>query len=362
MLDVTGMTTAEVCDVVAEQQPAGVLTFSEYQIVQAAAIAERCSLPFHDVRTGATLTDKLRQRQVMAEAGVQTTRSVVVRDSVEARAAALEVGLPAVVKPRYGAGSVDTCRVDSADQCMQVVTEFLANSTNRGGREFVVEELLVGDPTAAGERWGDYVSVESVVHDGHIQNVCVTGKLPLAEPFRESGTVLPATISDELAQAVIETEQAALRALGVRHGVTHTEVKLTPNGPRVIEVNGRVGAGVMDLLQRYAGYDLVRVAITLALGRPVRVPPIRLRQVAFEYLIAPPIDARRLLSIEGVEEVSEVPGVGYVEVFGEPGQRINWREGSMAYLGIIYGGAPSHDGVLAAFAEIEARLQIKYEL
>ncbi|MCX5357047.1 ATP-grasp domain-containing protein [Streptomyces mirabilis] len=360
VVDITGMALAEACDAVAAHDPAGVLTLSEHQIVLTAAIAQRCRLPFHDPQTSENLTDKLRQRQAMAAAGVQTTRCVAVKTPAEAAAAALEVGLPAVVKPRGGAGSVDTCRVDTAEQCAQAVSQFLTSSANRGSTEFVVEELLVGDPSAAGDRWGDYVSVESITHNGHTQLVCVTGRLPLVEPFREGGYVLPATVSDKLATQIVETEQAALRAIGVRHGVTHTEVKLTPEGPRVIEVNGRHGGYVGDLLQRAAGYDLVRAAIILALGKTVRVPRIRCRQVAYQYFIAPPVGAQRLLSIEGVEELSEVPGVAYMEVLAEPGQKVHWRDGTRAYVGIVYGSAANHDSVLQALAGIDTRLQVDY--
>jgi len=55
---------------------------------------------------------------------------------------------------------------------------------------------------------------------------------------------------------------AATKALRVRTGFLHTEIKVTPSGPRVIEVNGRLGGGLPNLLQQAAGFDLLR-----ALGR-----------------------------------------------------------------------------------------------
>lgn len=360
IVDITGMNSAEACDAVAAHAPSGVLTLSEHQIVLAAAIAEHCGLTFHDPETSRILTDKLLQREAMAAAGVQATRCVGVRTPQEAAAAALQVGLPAVVKPRSGAGSVNTCRVDTADQCAKIVTEFLASSRNSDDCEFVVEELLLGDPSAAGEGWGDYVSVESVTQNGHTQLVCITGKLPLVEPFREAGCVLPATVSGALAEQIEEIERAALRAIGVRDGVTHTEIKLTPQGPRVIEVNGRHGGYVGDLLQRGAGYDLVRAAIMLALNRTVRVPRIRCRQVVYQYFIEPPVDAQRLVSIQGMDELEQVPGVAYMEVLAEPGRNVHWSEGTRAYVGIVYGSASDHDGVKDAVKAIDDRLKIKY--
>ncbi|MEU7004584.1 ATP-grasp domain-containing protein [Nonomuraea sp. NPDC046570] len=360
IVDITGLSQDEICRRVAALRPDGIVTFSEYQLALTAAIAAECGLPFHSPATVDRLVDKFQQRKALTAAGVQATRCVVVRSAAEAEAAAAEVGLPAVVKPRIGAGSVDTCRVDTTSECAAVVAEFLANTRTRGITELVVETMLVGDPAAAGAQWGDYVSVESVVNPERIQTVCVTGKFPLADPFRETGYFMPSALSEELIRAVVEVEQSALRALGVQHGITHTEVKLTPDGPKVIEVNGRLGGYVSDILQRAANYDLVRVAIQLALGQPVQVPPIRWRSVAYQYFLAPPVGVERLVELNGVDEVNEIPGVRYLELHVEPGQSVDWRNGTRAHLGIVYGSASDHEDLQATLAEIDRRFQPVY--
>src|SRR5205823_1576273 len=121
-----------------------------------------------------------------------------------------------------GAGSRDTYRVDTPAQLAELVGR-LGHATDGG---FLIEELLVGEASIAGEPWGDYVSVESVVVDGHSTHVAVTGKFPLAEPFRETGMMLPATLPPDWTGRVLDTTTMALRALGVVCGVTQTELKL----------------------------------------------------------------------------------------------------------------------------------------
>ncbi|HEY0637503.1 MAG TPA: ATP-grasp domain-containing protein [Pseudonocardiaceae bacterium] len=358
VVDITGLGVEQVCAVVADLAPAGVLTFSEYQLALTAEVAAATGLPFHDAAVVRTLVDKLAQREALAAAGVQSTRCVVVTTPEEAVTAVAEVGLPAVVKPRHGAGSQDTCRVADAAEAATVVARFLAGPAGR--REFVVEELLVGDPAAAGEFWGDYVSVESVVQHGEIQTVCVTGKFRLAEPFRETGMLLPATLAPELAARVVDLERRALRALGVRYGVTHTELKLTADGPRVIEVNGRLGGYVGEILQRAGRFDLAGAAVRVALGLPVRVPPIRWRQLAYQYFLTPPTDRTTLVSLTGVEDVAALPGVRAVDIRATPGQRVDWRAGTQGHLGIVYGTAPDHDSLRTVVQEIESRLRPTY--
>ncbi|KJY28502.1 hypothetical protein VR44_25210, partial [Streptomyces katrae] len=176
VLDVTGLSPGQRHAALRALDPDGITTFSEYRLAATAELAQACGLTFHPPHVAAVLVDKERQRTRLREAGVQSTRCVAVRTAAQVPAALAEVGLPAVVKPRSGAGSVDTCRVDSAGQAMAVAEEFLAG----GGAEFVLEEYLEGDPDAAGPGFGDYVSVESVSSGGAVRHVCVTGKLPLA--------------------------------------------------------------------------------------------------------------------------------------------------------------------------------------
>ena len=70
---------------------------------------------------------------------------------------------------------------------------------------------------------------------------------------------------------MLEVATAALHALGVRTGGFHTEIKLTPDGPRVIEVNGRIGGGVPEMLFEASGVSIFNLSMRVALGEPVFV-------------------------------------------------------------------------------------------
>ncbi|WP_306330119.1 ATP-grasp domain-containing protein [Streptomyces venezuelae] len=364
--DVTGLDTEAVCRLAAGFDPAGVVTFSERRLRLTASVAEACGLPFHPGEAVDVLTDKFRQRRALAEHGVQDTRCAVVGgggrtadgeggdgsgpDADGLDAVLDRVGLPAVLKPRAGAGSVDTCLVRSADECRSRLAEFTEGRDDPG--EFVLEEYLPGDPGQAGPGWGDYVSVESVVVDGEPRTVAVTGKLPLAPPFRETGHLLPAPLPPEAAADVVRLERRALRALGVRHGVTHTEIKLTPAGPRVIEVNGRLGGHMAELVQRSLGYDLVAAALRLALGLPVESPePPRgsgrgtgRGGVAFHFKVVPPPGAPPPDRTSLVERLMEVPGVDLVDLadLTEIPVPSGWRAGTAGAVGVVYGSAADH--------------------
>jgi biotin carboxylase len=357
--DVTGLDPDEERAAVAALGADGIVTFSEYQLARTAGLAAHCALPFHRPEVARRLVDKHTQRAALRDAGVESTRCVRLRRPEEVPAAVAEVGLPAVLKPRSGAGSVDTCRVDTLDQAEAALREFTRGRD--GAAEFVLEELLRGDPLAAGEGFGDYVSVESVVHDGTVHHLCVTGKLPLADPFRETGMVVPAALPAPLAERVEELAGAAVSALGIEHGVTHVEIKLTPGGPRLIEVNGRLGGFVAPLVRRASGYDMVRAALRAALCLEPELPRPACREVAFQYYLTPPADATRLVAIDGVDAVRAMDEVRQVAVTAAPGTEVGWRRGTMGMLGVVHGAAPDHTAVRAAIKSIREKLVAQYE-
>jgi len=353
LLDITGLTTEAAAARVCARAPDGLLTFSEHRMAATSAFAAAAGVKrWHTPETTRLLTDKYLQRRALADAGVDTTPCVLVPVGGAARAVG-EVGLPAVLKPRQGTGSRHVRAVWTVEEAVAAVAECPQ------GTDLLAERLLVGDPAAAGSPWGDYVSVETAVSDGDCRPVCVTGKFALAEPFRERGSFLPHTLDDRTATQVTALAEAAIGALGVRDGVVHTEIKLTGRGPRVIEVNGRVGGLVADLLRRGADYDLVGTAVRLALGLPLETEPV-VGGVAYQYTLLAPMDATSLVGFGGLDRLRAVPGVDLVDVRATPGQSVDWRAGATGRLGRLHGQVPDHATLERTTRAIETAFDAVY--
>ncbi|MEU9045574.1 MULTISPECIES: ATP-grasp domain-containing protein [unclassified Kitasatospora] len=359
VVDTAGLTEEQLGDQASEFGVSGVITFSDHLLRTAAALAERCGVPFHDRATVEVLVDKFRQRAALAAAGVQSTACRTVHSAADLAPALAATGLPAVLKPRSGAGSVDTCLVRSAAELAERYAEFTDGTATPA--VFVLEEYLPGDPTVVGEFWGDYVSIESASRDGEIHTVAVTGRLPPAHPFRETGYFAPALLPGSLAEEVVALERSALRALGIREGVTHTEIKFTPDGPRLIEVNGRLGGHVPDVLKRAVGTDLLVLALRLALGdltppAPVLGPSTDCPAVAFQYLLSPPADGLAPGDGKLVDDLHAVPGVDLVDTRIDPAWRADWRAGTEWLIGTVYGSAAGHAALRTAVEGIHRRM------
>ncbi|BAJ27920.1 MULTISPECIES: ATP-grasp domain-containing protein [Kitasatospora] len=332
----------------------GIVTFSEQQLARTAEFAAAVGLAFHSPETAGLLTDKLGQRERLASTGVDTVPVRTVRTVEELDAAlAGPVGLPAVLKPRTGSGSRETHRISDAATGRALFREVL----ERGEvGEFVLEGYLRGADTAP---FGDYVSVESLAVDGRVHHLAVTGKLPLAPPFRETAQFWPSQLPEAAAREVVELADRAVRALGVTTGLTHTEIKLTPSGPRVIEVNGRLGGLIQELSLRAAGLDLIRLAGLVALGEHPRPEPVRPARVYYQYTNPAPRFPSVLERIDGVDAALGEPGVTSWIPHVRPGSAL--PGGVMTQtLDLLCGDAPDHDGMLATLAAVLAGLRFTF--
>ncbi|MCX4515727.1 ATP-grasp domain-containing protein [Streptomyces sp. NBC_01619] len=261
---------------------AGVLTFNEYHVFATARLAARLHLPGNTPRTAAAARDKTASRQRFAASHVPSAAFARVH-SLDAAAAAAERlgGYPVVLKPTGHAGSIGVVRVDNAADLPSSWAIASAGAALRGSEDqsVLVEEFLDGPE----------ISVETVTQNGVTTAVAVTHKsVGFAPYFMEKSHLVIG--GDLLLPQVAPIAEAALRAIGVSHGVSHVEMKLTDSGPRLIEVNARLGGDRIGELVRYAtGVDLAKAAAALACGRTPSLKPASARSAAIG-MIYPPTD------------------------------------------------------------------------
>ncbi|WP_441249573.1 ATP-grasp domain-containing protein [Kitasatospora sp. McL0602] len=291
-------------------RPDGITTFSEL-IPATAQLAEALGLPYHSPATAHLLTDKHAQRARLAALSLDSTRTALVTGPADLLTAATAVGLPAVLKPVVGKGSTDTRPLTDAAAVAR------AAATLHPGRAYVLEEYLRGEPIAG---LGDYVSVETVLAPDGPRHLAVTGKFPQAEPFRECGQFWPSGLTAAQERQIHGRTEQILAALGVRVGIAHTEFKWTADGPRLIEVNGRLGGWIAELAGRATGADLLTVAADLACGGEGReAVPYDRAGVCFQFWNQPPLEAAELRSLHGVREVRATAGVQHYFNLVPPG-------------------------------------------
>jgi biotin carboxylase len=361
VVDALGESPRKAAEALRGHSPDGLATFYDTGMERVAAIARELQLPFHTAEAARRLEDKLYQREAFRSAGLPTPATVALpagahRETVERLGRS--ISYPAVLKPRRASGSWHTFPVGSVRALGELWDELAAG----GPEALLIEEYLPDGPGMPEGFEADYVSVETIVEAGRMTHLAITGRFPLAPPFRETGFFIPATIAPRQRGEILDLAGAALRALGLEVGSAHTEIKLTAEGPRVIEVNGRIGGGVPDMLRLAAGVDIVKLAMRAALSLPTEVGVLPATSgVAYRFFYQPPSSARRLASIDGLHRLKLLPGVESINLHHPPGTEIDARHGTRSYLFAVVGSAPDHEGVRAVDEFLRTQIAAVYD-
>lgn len=362
VVDVAAMSPEQAAAAIAATQPDGILALADSLLAWTAEIASRLELPFISPDVAEQLTDKHAQRVALRQAGLPVPGFWRVPDEQDDehawRALAQAATFPAVLKPRSGEGSRDTVRVDSFAELRAMVAQ-TPNVAESIRPKLVLEAYLADRPGALERRFADYVSVESVVSHGKISHLAITGRFPPAEPFRETGFFIPCAFDQAECAAIAAVATAAVQAVGVDIGLLHTEVKLTPDGPCVIELNGRIGGGVPEMLADATGVELLPMAMQVALGESVVFETMpSCAQIGYLLYVQAPLAMHTIRAVDGLEQLRARPGVQEVTLNRGPGSSVDWRAGNHGHVFSVRGAVGDYDTLSAIEQQATTEVQI----
>jgi biotin carboxylase len=298
----------------------GIVAFGEYHVSIAAAVCRRLGLPGPDPASVRISRNKDQMRAACSSAGVPMPRFAVAGNPEGAVAAADSVGYPCVVKPADQSGSTDVAICFGAADARRRTEAIQSTPVNyRGQRRSPVvlfEEYLTGPE----------VSVETVTFGGRTTVVGVTDKQLSSLPyFVEMGHAFPSALSRDVVDGCAQVAVGALAAVGYDLGVAHVEVRMSDEGPRLVEVNPRpAGDRIPDLVELATGISLVREVLRMSLGQAPGLTAQRARAAAIRFGWAYPGQVRQIL---GAEFARGLPGVADVGLEVAPGDQVRQLTG-----------------------------------
>lgn len=260
-----------------------VFSFNEYRVPIAAKIRELLGLPYGiPYQAAINCRNKKNTRKILEELGTDAVKYGIIVSLEEAKQFVEQNGFPVVIKPSNDAGSINIfcCRnEDDVVEAVQKIQETKCNLVDQAlDQEFLIEEFLDGPE----------FSVESVAYQGKIEVIAITEK-KIISPFQpiEIGHTVPANIKEKDVNAIKSLVIRANELLGIDYTVTHTEVKLTSGGPRIVEVNARIGGdNIASLVEAVKGVNLYESSILLALGKDIRYKEPVANRASIRYFYA----------------------------------------------------------------------------
>lgn len=253
-----------------------VISLTETGLVPAAEAADRLGVAGNPLRAVRLLQDKSAMRALLDARGLSPVAAAVPIDVTGLEEFCRRIDGPAILKPAGGSGSHAVFRVDTPEAASAAWAGFI----EAGGVEPIAEEYLLGPE----------VSVEGFSCEGAHIVIAITDKRTQSS-FVEVGHTMPAALAASTEAEVIALTRAFLTAIGLVEGPSHTEVKLTARGPRIIESHNRIGGDkIRDLVRLAYGIDLVALTVGAPLGllEPPATDPVPRGGAAIRFLTPEP--------------------------------------------------------------------------
>jgi biotin carboxylase len=334
---------------------AAVLGVDERTAVVAAAIAERLGLPHDAIAAVRAAGNKALLRAALSGARAPSPAFRVFPLDDDPRTPALSVRYPCVLKPTFLAASRGVIRANdpgafvAAWRRIAVILEE-PDVTRRGGA--AARQILVEDYVPGAE-----VSLEGLLTRGRLRVLALFDKPdPLEGPFfEETLYVTPSRLPDDLQARCTEVAEEGCRALGLRHGPIHAELRVNDDGVWIVEIAARSIGGLCSRALRFeAGASLEELVLLQALGRE---PADQRERSAAGVLMVPIPKAGLLEAVRGVEAARAIPDVTDVTIAIRPGQKVVPLPEGDRYLGFVFSRAATPERAEAALREAHARLE-----
>lgn len=309
----------------------GVITVCDYYIETVREVAKAFNLPCPFPEEVKAVRQKHLLRQALDKAGLANPKYRLVYNWTEAEKAADEIGYPLVIKPVDLASSAFVRFIQTVEKLRDAYNELEAFPLNFREQErncaCLLEEFMIGDE----------VSVESISYNGETTTIGITDKSITGTPcFIEDGHMFPAQLSEDTSATVTKFVGDALKAAGFNHGIAHTEVKLTVEGPRIVEINPRpAGNYIVELIELVTGINLLHAFIELSIGNKpaITAKDGDVASAAVKFLV--PSQGGTINQIQGVESLDTDEHVVRYKIENCMGKSIDPPIDNACYLGYV---------------------------
>lgn len=269
-------------------------------------------------------TDKVAMRKRMKECGVPIPEFHEISKLSEFLDVAIKMPDQFILKPADNAASRGVILVDKNNKPDYEELYRYCTRYSRSGKT-LVEEYMTGPE----------VSVESYTVNCEPHIITITDKMVTELPFFvELGHTEPSRLPIEQQEDIKKVAEAAIRAIGMRNGPNHTEIKVTPNGAKLVEIAARLGGDFITskLVPLSTGINMIECSFSTLLNEKVCYQSTLSKGSAIRF-----IQGKKgvLSGVYGVEEARKMPGVQEVELYMKPGEYIKKPENSSDRVGHV---------------------------
>ena len=334
---------------------AAILGVDDQGVMTAALAAERLGLAHNPPAAVACTRDKAAMRRALAEAHVPQPCFALLAAGADVPTAARKIGLPCVVKPLSLSGSRGVIRAEDPDRARAAaerVRGILAATGEPADVPLLLESYVPGAE----------VAVEGLLCSGRLEVLAIFDKPdPLEGPyFEETLYVTPSRLPAAVLAEVERITAQAVRALGLREGPVHAELRVPDQGVRVLELAARSIGGLCSRALRFgAGVSLEQLILRHALG--LGAGELARESMAAGVMMIPIPRAGTLVKVGGQAQARAVEGIDGLQITIPRGRPVVPLPEGDRYLGFLFARGLTAAAVERSLREAHARLRVRIE-
>lgn len=290
-----------------------------------AAVAKELNIVGIDEETAINATNKARMREKLFEYGITIPKFYIVNSYEEYLLAIKNFSNKFIVKPANNSGSRGVILVTNQNEVQYAYEYSKSYSRNE---EIVVEEYMEGPE----------VSVETLTINGVTHVIAITDKLTTGSPnFVEMGHSQPSMLSRDIKDKIAGIAISAVNAVGIENGPSHTEVMVTKEGPKIVELGARLGGDniTTHLVPLSTGVDMVECCIKIALGDEPDFSPKFEKGSAIRYFRTNLDKSGEIISISGSDDVKKMDKIKQISFVKNVGDYVKKIESSSDRIGFL---------------------------
>src|SRR3989454_168176 len=332
-----------------------VVGVDDHTTVVATAISAALGLPHNPVSAVAAARNKHRMRELLSGQGVPVPRFALFSVDDDPVTIAEKIAFPCVVKPISLSASCGVIRANNRDEFVAAVHR-VAALLEKLGKETLGEgagKILVEDFVPGRE-----VALEGLLTDGELQVLALFDKPdPLNGPFfEETIYVTPSRLPEAVQREIASCAARAARALGLREGPVHGELRVSDRSVWVIEIAARsIGGRCSRTLRFAAGMSLEEVILRHALR--MDMPSLAREGRAAGVMMVPIPRAGILEEVRGREEALAVRGIEDLEITAQPGDELVPLPEGTRYLGFLIAQGKTPEAVETALRDAHRQME-----
>lgn len=226
------------------------ISLTETGLVSAAYVNNMLKLQGNSLETIMLLKNKQAMRNILNKNNVSLVHFKMGYGIEDIYNFLDECGEPIILKPIDASGSLGIFKIERCSN----INEIWENINNLDLQSFIMEEYIDGKE----------ISVEAFSFNGKHKIIGITDKYT-QENFVEIGHSMPSQLETNKQKEVIDLVIKFLDTVGLKDGPSHTEIKVSSKGPKIIESHNRIGGDrIGELVNIVYGIDLISLTFKWA--------------------------------------------------------------------------------------------------